>query len=241
MKQPSLSSLGIKWLCIVALCLSPATSALAQSSDQEFLEESAAQESMQEGIVAILEVTGQVELIDAEDNNLGPATKGTKIGNGISIATGPGARVDLAFSNGLVMQIQENSRFTVADFEHEPYEFVFSNGVALNARDVDKFGEEKAVLTNLDASEDAWNDLGIEPVAATSEFVLHYGTMIGETKQLQPGSRLDIITPIGTAGIRGTIWRLTVIPAGNGSYRGTLDVSRGRVTFTNAEIGRAHV
>ena len=67
------------------------------------------------------------------------------------------------------MQIQENSRFTVAEFEHEPCEFVFSNGVTLNARDVEKFGDEKAVLTNLDASADGWNNLETESVTATSE------------------------------------------------------------------------
>jgi hypothetical protein len=188
---------------------------------------------MKPGIVVILDFEGKVELIDAEGYSSGQVSKGDKVETVVYITTGPGARADIAFSNGLLMQIQENSRFTVADFAHEPYEFVFSNGVTLDARDVDKFGDEKAVLTNLDASEEAWNEMEVEPVTANSEFILHYGTLIGETKKLQPGSRLDIITPIGTAGIRGTIWRLTIIPAGDGSFRGTLDVSRGNVVFTN--------
>jgi hypothetical protein len=136
------------------------------------------------------------------------------------------------------MQIQENSRFGIGNFEQEAYEFVFSNGEAIRPREIKDFGADEAVLTTLDASEDAWNKLEQEPTTSATEFTLEYGTMVGETKKLRPGSLMDINTPIGVARIRGTIWRLTIQRVGGpGSnvYRGTLDVGRGQVNFLNAQ------
>lgn len=217
----------------------PSAKAQQQVSDQEFLEQTSYDQELVPGTVVVLESQGPVELIDAEGKTVGTVAKRDKIMNGFSIATGPGAVVDLAFSTGLLMQIQENSRFTIADFVHEPYEMLFSKGVAMNASEAKKSGDKKAVINKLHSSSNAWNEMKVEPRTATSEFTLHYGTMIGVTKKLQPASRLSIVTPIGTADIRGTIWRLTVIPAGNGFYRGTLDVSRGRVTFSTPDGSRS--
>ena len=231
-------------LALLLFCGSYSTPAQARSSDEEFLESITSDDSKKPGVIVIVHLQGKVELLDETDSNLGQAKKGDRLTNGMKIVTASGAIADLAFSNGFIMQLQENSRFDVATFSHEPYEFVFINGAKLNARDLDKFADEKAIISNLEASEDAWNDLELEPVTSDNEFILHYGTMIGETKRLKPGSRMDIITPIGTAGIRGTIWRLTVIPSPNGdaggtSYSGTLDVSRGRVSFTTPDGTRS--
>jgi hypothetical protein len=94
----------------------------------------------------------------------------------------------------------------------------------------------------MDASEEAWNKLEQEPTTSITRFELEYGTLIGESKKLRPGSRMDIVTPIGVAGIRGTVWRLTlqrIGGPGSNQFRGTLDVGRGLVTFSNSEGSRA--
>ena len=92
-------------------------------------------------VIVIVDLQGQVELLDESDNNLGQAKKGDRLTNGMKIVTAPGAVADLAFSNGLIMQLQENSRFDIATFSHEPYEFVFINDAKLNATDLEKFAD----------------------------------------------------------------------------------------------------
>jgi hypothetical protein len=62
--------------------------------------------------------------------------------------------------------------------------------------------------------------------------------MIGQAKKLKPGSRMDIVTPIGTARIRGTVWMFTVTPtpgSGGTSFQGKLDVAEGQVDFSNTD------
>jgi hypothetical protein len=53
---------------------------------------------------------------------------------------------------------------------------------------------------------------------------------------------MEISTPIGSARIRGTIWRITIQPIGapgSNTFRGTLDVSRGLVVFSDPQGTRA--
>jgi hypothetical protein len=62
--------------------------------------------------------------------------------------------------------------------------------------------------------------------------------MIGKAKKLKPGSRMDIVTPIGTARIRGTVWMFTVTPtpgSGGTSFQGKLDVAEGQVDFSKTD------
>ena len=226
----------------VALLLAPlcVTGVLAQDGDSGQADEGTT--DRKPGITVIVEATGAVQIIDKPGAAPQPVEKGQLVPEGATLVTGQDGRVDLALSNGAFFQIQENSRFSIAQFDQEAYEFVFSNSEAVRRRDVEKMGEDKAAMVTMDASEDAWNEMPLEPTGSVAKFSLDYGTMIGESKKLRPGSSMEISTPIGSAGIRGTIWRITIQPIGapgSNTFRGTLDVARGLVVFSDPQGTRA--
>lgn len=225
--------------CLLALAaLLPAT---AQQADPDQVEDGTSSDR-KPGITVIVEATGSVQIIEAPGQPARPVQKGDRVPEGAFLITGSDGRVDLAFSNGAFMQIQENSRFGVGEFQQEGYEYVFSNSQAVRKRDLEESAADESIIATMDASEDAWNKMEQEPTTSVTRFELEYGTIIGESKRLRPGSRMDIVTPVGVAGIRGTTWRLTlqrVGGPGSNQYRGTLDVGRGLVTFSNSEGTRA--
>jgi len=225
--------------CVLAFAVLPPVVAQQNEPDQA---DDGTSSDRKPGITVIVEATGSVQVIEAPGKSPQPAQKGQRISEGSIVVTGPDGRVDLAFSNGAFMQIQENSRFGIGEFVQEGYEFVFSNGEAVRQKELEEFGADEAITSALDASEDAWNKLPQEPTVSTTKFNLEYGTMVGESKKLRPGSRMEVITPIGVAGIRGTTWRLTLQPvggAGSNTFRGTLDVGRGLVNFSTSQGTRA--
>jgi hypothetical protein len=194
------------------------------------------------GITVIVDISGKVELFEAEGKPAVIATKDMQVPVGATLVTGPGAFVNLALSNGALFQIQENSQFTIGEFEQESYQFAFNNGAVLKPQAAKNFEGGEAVLTQLDASAEAWNELEAEPTNSVSRFSLGYGTMVGNSKRLAPGSSMEIITPVGVAGIRGTTWRLTVQrtgPPGSNTFNVRLDVPEGTIQFGNSDGTRA--
>jgi hypothetical protein len=194
------------------------------------------------GITVIVGISGSAEVFEAEGQPGKPAVKDMIIPVGASLVTGPGCTVDLAMSNGALFQIQENSQFAIGEFEQESYQFVFNNGATLKAPAVRQFDGGEAALTQLDASAEAFNDLEAEPTSSTAKFSLGYGTLVAYSKRLAPGSAMEVATPVGVAGIRGTILRLTVLrvgPPGSNQFSVRLDVPQGTVQFGNSDGTRA--
>ena len=227
----------------VALLVAPISlsGVFAQESDAGQADEGTTSDR-KPGITVIVDAAGAVQVIDKPGAAPRPANKGDQVPVEGTVVTGADGQANLALSNGAFFQILENSSFTISKFEQSAYEFVFANGASIQKKQLEEFGADEAVVSSLDASEDAWNELPSEPTESTTEFALNYGTMIGESKKLKPGSQMNITTPIGSAGIRGTIWRLTiqrVAGAGSNQFRGNLDVSEGRVDFSNSEGTRS--
>jgi hypothetical protein len=196
---------------------------------------------IKDGVTVVVDLAGKVEVIEMEGAKPKAAEKGARVPVGATFLVGPNSRLDLALSNGALFQLGENSKFTIGEFEQEAYEFVFTNGAAIRPREIKDFGADEAILQTMDASEEAWNKLGSEPTTSKGKFILSEGTMIGQSKKLKPGSRMEIVTPIGTAGIRGTVWMLTVKPVGGPGgtrFQGTLDVAEGRVDFGKTDGSR---
>lgn len=194
-----------------------------------------------EGVTVIVDLAGKVEMVEMEGAKPKPAEKGARVPVGATFLVGPNSRLDLALSNGALFQIRENSKFTIGEFEQEAYEFVFANGSAIRPRELKDFGADEAALQTMDASEEAWNKLVSEPTTSKGKFILSEGTMIGQSKKLKPGSQMGIATPVGSAGIRGTVWLLTVRPVvgpGGTRYQCILDVAEGQVDFVNFEGSR---
>ena len=196
---------------------------------------------IKDGVTVVVDLAGKVEIVEMEGAKPKAAEKGARVPVGATFLVGPNSRLDLALSNGALFQLGENSKFTIGEFEQEAYEFVFTNGAAIRPREIKDFGADEAILQTMDASEEAWNKLGSEPTTSKGKFILSEGTMIGQSKKLKPGSTMEIVTPIGTAGIRGTVWRLTVKPVGGPGatrFQGTLDVAEGRVDFGKSDGSR---
>ena len=226
---------------LFAVCVLFTIPAFAQSRDPDHVEEGS-NSGEKSGVTVIVRVSGKAELYETEGARGRAIQKGERIPVGSTIITGPKGEVDLALSNGAIFQIQENTQFTIGEFSQAAYEMVFSNGAVITPVQLEEFGADEAVLNTMDASRDAWNELSKEPTSSISRFNLAYGTIIGQSKKLAEGSRMEIITPIGVAGIRGTIWRLTITPVpgtGGTQFRGSLDVAEGRVVFGNSDGTRA--
>lgn len=227
---------------VVALFLSPLflSGAFGQKADSGQADDGSSSER-KPGITVIVDAAGEVQIIDKPGAELLPAKKGDQIPVEGTVVTGAGGQANLALSNGAFFQILENSSFSISQFEQSPYEFIFSNGAAITQKKAEEVGADEAVVKSLDASQEAWNELPSEPTESNISLALNYGTMIGESKKLKPGSAMQITTPIGVAGIRGTIWRLTMQRVGGGSsnqFRGNLDVSEGRVDFGSKDGSR---
>jgi hypothetical protein len=222
---------SVLWLLLVSMFWAlPARSEDAKKADDS--------SHLKDGVTVIVDLAGKVEIIEKAGAKPTPAEKGAKVPVGATLLTGADSRVDLALSNGALFQIREHSRFTIGEFEQEAYEYVFTNGAAIRPRELKEFGADEAILQTMDASEEAWNKLGSEPTTSKGKFRLSEGSMIGQSKKLKPGSLMEIETPIGTAGIRGTVWMLSVRPVegtGGTTYRGQLDVAEGRVDFGNQD------
>ena len=228
---------------LVAFFLTPLflIPARAQESDSGRADEGTTTER-KPGITVIVDAAGAVQIIDKPGASPRAAIKGDQIPVDGTVVCGADGQANLALSNGAFFQILENSSFSIAHFEQMAFEFVFANGGAINKRQVEEFGADEAVVKSMDASEEAWNDLPAEPTESKTDFALNYGTMIGQSKKLKTGSQMNITTPIGTAGIRGTIWRTTMQRSGGANsnqFRGNLDVSEGRVDFGSKDGSRS--
>ena len=228
---------------VVALFLSPLllSGAFGQESDSGQADDGSSSER-KPGITVIVDAAGEVQIIDKPGAEPQPAKKGDQIPVEGTVVTGAGGQANLALSNGAFFQILENSSFSIAQFEQSPFEVVFANGAPIKKQQLEEVGADEAVVKTLDSTEKSWNELPSEPTESNTSLALNYGTMIGESKKLKPGSEMQITTPIGTAGIRGTIWRLTMQRVGGASsnqFRGNLDVSEGRVDFGSKDGSRS--
>ncbi len=61
-----------------------------------------------------------------------------------------------------------------------------------------------------------WRGLKAEPTVSQTKLNLAYGEMVGDVKKLNKSSSYSIKTPVGAAGIRGTVYRIVFHPDANG-------------------------
>ncbi|MDQ5980272.1 MAG: FecR protein [Verrucomicrobiota bacterium] len=126
-----------------------------------------------------------------------------------SIATGKGASVVLVFSNGSSVRLGSESRMRIDEFLADPLD------APINAADK------------------------IEPKRSKTTLNLSYGEMVGDVKKLNSSSSYSIKTPVGAAGIRGTIYRIVFRPSSDGKAFFQIQTAEGLVVMegvTNAEV-----
>ena len=71
-----------------------------------------------------------------------------------------------------------------------------------------------------------------EPTKSKTTLNLSYGEMVGDVKKLNTSSSYSIKTPVGAAGIRGTIYRIVFRPTSNGKAFFTVSTAEGLVVMT---------
>lgn len=131
---------------------------------------------------------------------------GSMLKEGSVILTGSDSSVDLLFENGVVLQVQSNTEFSIDKFQLDPF----------NAEGLD------------------YKNLTNEPTTSVTQMKLDTGTVLASSKKLKDGSRFEIITPIGTCGIRGTRFFVQTEKL-RGSPTAMVGVAEGLVEFTTTK------
>ena len=132
-----------------------------------------------------------------------PVKAGDMISESDTVTTGKGASVILAFQNGSTVKLGADSRLAIDEFK------------------IDPFAEQVKV-----------SELKNEPSSSKTALNLAYGEMVGDVKKLNKSSSYSIKTPVGAAGIRGTIYRIVFKPSADGKAFFTITTAEGRVVMT---------
>ena len=167
-----------------------------------FLLGQASKDDTGSGVVFIAAKQGPTQFLDVQGKVLPAAESGVggKLSEGYVAQAGIGGKIVLLLSNGTVMTLESQTKLKISEFSQEPF----------------------------DAAGRKVSDLAEEPSKSNVKLDLDWGSIVVATKKLNRESRLDINSPTGTAGIRGTQFQMSQAP-GTGVK---LDVSESTVAFT---------
>lgn len=161
------------------------------------------------GKVIVASVVGDVEAvrpISAEPLKL----KGKDvIGENHTVKVGTASATTLVFSNGATISLQQKSKLVISEFLQDPFSTPY--------------------VMEMETA---------EPTVSTTKLNLVEGEMVCKVKKLSTdeGSSFTVDTPVGAAGIRGTIFAITFQPDTDGSGTGkyVLSVTEGVVSITDS-------
>ncbi len=159
------------------------------------------------GQIQAARVRGEVSVADKATMMFGPLTDGAAITQGSIVRTGKASSVVLVFSNGASLSLGTDSVLDIEQFTQDPFKSAFDAATATK-----------------------------EPTTSTTRLHLTRGDLTGKVAKLNTGkgSSFNVETPVGAAGIRGTIFRIVYIPDGNGHATFKLTTLEGRVMVTLA-------
>jgi len=163
------------------------------------------------GSIVAARVQGHVEAVSNTNGTKVLLHDGDKVSDQTTVTTAPGANVILAFSNGATVNVAGDSNLNIEEFEQDPF-----------AADV-KLSELKQ-----------------EPGTSTTKLSLTKGELVGKVVHLNVdrGSEFTVQTPVGAAGIRGTIFRIVFRPdPSTGKAFFVVTTADGRVVFTGTTSG----
>jgi hypothetical protein len=161
-----------------------------------------AQAQTQIGQILAAKVEGQVIKISADGTST-PLGAGSQLTEADTVTTGKDSSVVLVFMNGSSVKLGAESRLAIDEFKMDPF-----------AEDI-----EPSKLKN-------------EPSVSKTSLNLSYGEMVGDVKKLNTSSSYSIKTPVGAAGIRGTIYRIVFRPSSDGKAFFTVSTAEGLVVMT---------
>ncbi len=142
------------------------------------------------GQIMALTVVDDVELV-ASDGSCQTLKRGQIFTEGNTVRTLPGSNVLIVFSNGVVMEIYENSEMQVTQFKQEKFDAQM-DGTFLR--------------------------LNKDPSKSTTLINLRSGSVMCEVKKINrgEGSKFNIYTPVGSFAVLGTVFTISLArnPAG---------------------------
>lgn len=161
------------------------------------------------GKVVVATLKGKVEAVHPDDKKPRSLKPKDIISEKHTVNVGTASSTTLVFSNGATINLLEDSSLAISEFLQDPFSVPFSMPVATE-----------------------------EPTTSTTRLDLTKGEVVVDVKKLrtEQGSSLTVNTPVGAAGIRGTIFALSYLPNQNGTDRGvfTLSVTEGEVVLTDS-------
>lgn len=137
------------------------------------------------GGIQLAKIQGEVTLRDNVTKATRSAVGVHDITMGTTVLTGAGGSVVLVFANGSTINLGRDSELDVETFLQDPFP------------------------TDIKVS-----DLTTEPSTSITKLNLAKGELVGNVKKLNTaaGSKFDVNTPVGAAGIRGTTFRIVYRP-----------------------------
>jgi len=156
----------------------------------------------EKGTLIIAKIEGDVKFYGTDGAELADNAykEGDTLPFGVSAETGQGSSMLGILSNGTLMTMRENTRMKIGEFTQTPF----------------------------DPKNQKLSDLEEEPSSSEVTIDLDVGSLIIKTKKLNKNSKLDIHSPLGVAGIRGTEFQMAMSPDAGVQ----LDVTESVVAFT---------
>lgn len=155
----------------------------------------------QVGVIKAARVQGEVLKLGADGASSSAIKDGDLLTEKDVITTGKSSSVVLVFSNASTVRLGPETRLAIEVFKTDPLADPLS---------------DLATRTE-------------EPNVSKTELNLSYGEMVGDVKKLNTSSTYSIKTPVGAAGIRGTIYRIVFKPSSDGKAFFQIQTAEGKV------------
>ena len=163
-----------------------------------------------DGDIKPVRIVGQVQKL-MPNNQFVQLTKKDILHSNDTVVTGKDSSVVLVFMNGSSIQLGADTRLKIDEFKMDPY--------------------DKEILPS---------KLAKEPSVSKTALNLAYGEIVGDVKKLNTagGSTYSIKTPVGAAGIRGTVFRIVFRPTSDGkAFTFQLSTTEGLVVLEGTVHG----
>lgn len=165
--------------------------------------------SKSNGKVVAASVAGDVEAVGPGSTEAVSLKARDVIGENHTVKVGTASATTLVFSNGATISLQQKSKLVISEFLQDPFSTPY--------------------VMEMETA---------EPTVSTTKLNLVEGEMVCKVKKLSTdeGSSFTVDTPVGAAGIRGTIFAITFQPDTDGSGTGkyVLSVTEGVVSITDS-------
>lgn len=155
----------------------------------------------QPGKIMVVAVEGTATISGLDGSSSKPLAQGGTITEGQRVVTGPASKVVLLFANGSIFTVNEKTTFDIQQFLQKPF----------------------------DAAKVDFTKIKKEPSNSTTKVKVGKGEVVADIRKLNRGSDMDIATPVGVAGIRGTKVKVTVTQNANGTFNVNYSVPEGTI------------